>query len=195
MEFKLRKWSSVNLIYECCTVLAQFFQASCSGWNLIYGWILSPSICCTSPSPVNWFTLLVVEGFTFFRSTPGCRMKGEQCSVLYHRGWTTLECGHFIAASRTNTLVFVRILLGMSVTSLCNPLGSYPARQRSLNYFDSPSNQHLLTELIFDKKQQHSKFWLMINFPLKQHSLPCRTKRKSLAVKREHDDISLVSAD
>jgi len=88
-------------------------QASCSGWNLIYGWILSASICCSSPSPVNWFTLFAVEAFTFFRSTPGCQKKGEQCSVLYRRGWTTLECGHFIAASRTNALVFVRILFGI----------------------------------------------------------------------------------
>ena len=98
-----------------------------------YGWILSPSICCTSPSPVNWFTLFAVEGFTFFRSTPGCRMKGEQWTLLYRCGWTTLECGHFIVASRTNTLVFVCILLGMSIASLCNQLGLNPARQRSLN--------------------------------------------------------------
>jgi len=61
-----------------------------------------------------------------------------------------LSAVHLIVASRTNTLVFVRVLLGMSVTSLCNPLGLNPARQRSLNYFDSPSNQSLLTELTFD---------------------------------------------
>jgi len=74
-----------------------------------------------------------LKGFTFFHSILGCRMKGEQCSLLYRRGWTTLECGHCIVASRTNTLVFVPILLGMSIASLCNPLGLKPARQRSLN--------------------------------------------------------------
>jgi len=35
----------------------------------------------------------------------------------------------------------------------------------------------------------------MINFHLAYHSLPCITKRISLAVKREHDDISSVSVD
>jgi len=33
----------------------------------------------------------------------------------------------------------------------------------------------------------------MINFCLNHHSMPHRTKRNSLAVKREHDDISSVS--
>jgi len=53
----------------------------------------------------------------------------------------------------------------------------------------------LLTELTFERKQQHSKFWIIINFHLNYHSLPCRMKRNSLVVKREHDDISLASAD
>jgi len=35
----------------------------------------------------------------------------------------------------------------------------------------------------------------MINFRLNYHSLPRRMKRNSLAVKREHDDISSASAD
>jgi len=35
----------------------------------------------------------------------------------------------------------------------------------------------------------------MINFRLIYHSLPRRIKRNSLAVKREHDEISSVSAD
>ena len=63
------------------------------------------------------------------------------------------------------------------------------------NYFGPSSDQPLLTELTFYWRQQHSKFYLMINFRLNQRSLPCRMKRSSLAVKREHDDISLASAD
>jgi len=110
------------------------------------------SICCASLSPLNWFPVFAVEGFTFFRSTPGCRMKCEQCSLLYRRGWTTLECGNFIIASRTYTLVFVRILLGMSISSLCSPLGLNPARQGSLNYFDSPSNQPSWLNLLSTKE-------------------------------------------
>jgi len=35
----------------------------------------------------------------------------------------------------------------------------------------------------------------MINFRLNYHFLPRRTKHNSLTVKREHDDISSVSAD
>jgi len=35
----------------------------------------------------------------------------------------------------------------------------------------------------------------MINFRLNYHSLPRRTKRNSLAVKREHNDIRSASAD
>jgi len=35
----------------------------------------------------------------------------------------------------------------------------------------------------------------MVNFRLNNHSLPRRTKRNSLAVKREHDDISSASAN
>jgi len=35
----------------------------------------------------------------------------------------------------------------------------------------------------------------MINFHLNYHSLPRRTQRNSLAVKREHDEISSESAD
>jgi len=60
-----------------------------------------------------------------------------------------------------NTLVHLGVhsfLLGMSIASLSKPLGLNPAWQRSLKYFDSSSNRPLLTELIFDWKQQHSKF-------------------------------------
>jgi len=35
----------------------------------------------------------------------------------------------FIVSTRVNTLVFIRVLLGMSITFLCDPLGSNPARQ------------------------------------------------------------------
>ena len=44
------------------------------------------------------------------------------------------------------------ILLGMSVTSLCGSLGSNPARQRSLEYFDSFSNQSLLLRFLSSKR-------------------------------------------
>jgi len=52
-----------------------------------------------------------------------------------------------------------------------------------------------MTELTFDWKQQHSKFWLMINFRLNYHSLPSAVQCNSLGVKRVHYDISSVSAD
>jgi len=49
------------------------------------------------------------------------------------------------------------ILLGMSVTTLCGSLGSNPARQRSLEYFDTFSNQPLSTEITFEQTQQDQK--------------------------------------
>jgi len=52
-----------------------------------------------------------------------------------------------------------------------------------------------LTELAFDQREQHSKFWIRMNFRLNHHFLPRRSKHSSLAVKREHDDIRLAPAD
>ena len=96
--------------------------------------------------------------------------------------------------------MYVRFLLGMSVTSLRSPLKSNPAWQRSLtkllwSFFGSA----LLTELTFDWMQQHLKFLLMVNFRLSYHSLPSALpsseQRNSRAVKRKHDDFNSVLAD
>jgi len=57
----------------------------------------------------------------------------------------------FYVSTCVNTLVFTHILLGMSITSLCDPLGSNPARQWSQKYFDSSSNQPLLIEIMFEQ--------------------------------------------
>jgi len=59
--------------------------------------------------------------------------------------------GEDIHHLNTHEYLSVRpFLLGMSITSLCNLLGSNPAQQRSLIYFDSSLNQPLLAELILD---------------------------------------------
>jgi len=91
MKFIQWKWSSVSLNYECCTVLAWFCQASCSGLKRVYDQTLSPLICCTSPSPVNWFTFFSCWRFYLLPlTTSGCRIKCEQCFLLCRRGQATL---------------------------------------------------------------------------------------------------------
>jgi len=55
-----------------------------------------------------------------------------------------------VESSHSDKFLFDSILLGMSVPSLCDSLGSNPARQRSLEYFDSFSNHSILSEITFD---------------------------------------------
>jgi len=91
-----------------------------------------------------------LEVFVFFRYHLGMAYISAQCTssdAVAERHWGEVI---FIVSTRVNTLVFARILLGMSITSLCDPLGSNSARQRSQKYFDSPSNQPLLTEITFE---------------------------------------------
>jgi len=90
-------------------------------------------------------------------SDSGCRTKivsNDFCDVavkLHLVEVLLVELSH-LGKSLSNC-----ILLGMSVTTLCGSLGSNPARQRSLEYFDSFSIQPLLTEITFEQTQQDQK--------------------------------------
>jgi len=54
----------------------------------------------------------------------------------FHAAMAEPHLGEVIHHLNTHEYFSVRpFLLGMSITSLCNPLGSNPARQRPLNYF------------------------------------------------------------
>jgi len=55
-----------------------------------------------------------------------------------------------VESSHSHKFLSDCILLGTSITSLCDPLGSNPARQWSQKYFDSSSNQPLLTDITFE---------------------------------------------
>ena len=57
---------------------------------------------------------------------------GEQRSLLCRSGRTTLGWESHESSQHECTLDVRPLLLGMSVTSLCSPLGSNPAWQRSL---------------------------------------------------------------
>jgi len=83
----------------------------------------------------------------------------------------------FIVSTRTNTLVFVRACLACRLHLFVIRLGRTQLGRGHWITFDSSSNQPLFTELTFDWKQQHQKFWLMIHFRLNKQYLPLRTKR------------------
>ena len=114
----------------CTSVLlsGKLFRIKTCLWQ-----ILSPLICCTSPSPVNWFTLFSRWRFYLLPlTTSRCRIKGEQCSLLCRRrratlGWESLESSQYACTSWCTPF-----LLGMLIASFCNPLGSNPASQQSL---------------------------------------------------------------
>ena len=121
---------------------------------------------------------------------------GEQCSLLYRRARATLGWELLASSQHACTSWYAPVpARHVDCISLQSAWVEPSLAAVIKNYLDSFSNRPLLTELIFDWRQQHSKFWLMINFHLNQRSLPCRMKRNSLAVKREHDDIGLASAD
>jgi len=90
---------------------------------------------CWSLSSVKRFTLFTVEGFTFFRFHLGMPYR-KWAMLLFMSPWSYHTWVRSFYHLNTHEYFSVRqLLLGMSIASLCNPLGSNPARQRSLNYF------------------------------------------------------------
>jgi len=72
----------------------------------------------------------------------------------------------FIVSTRTNTLVLVRSCLACWLHLFVIRLGRTQLGRGHWITFDSSSNQPLFTELTFDSRQQHLKFWLKVNFRL-----------------------------
>jgi len=98
------------------------------GWNLV---LLN---YCWSQSSAKKFTFFTVEGFTFFRFHPGM-LYGKWAMLLFippwpSHTWVRLLTSLYMCVHRS----VYPFLLGMSIVSLCNPLGSNPSRQRSPNY-------------------------------------------------------------
>jgi len=150
MKFKLCGWSFVRLSYEYQTVKAKFCQFK--SWMLyctnrvwtrqvvqdkkIYLWL--DSICFVQmlykPEFIQsiWHSS-AVEGFTFFRLPPREAVRKVSNAPFC----TAVDIPHLGASHMKllNTRVQLGVypfLLGMSVTSLCIPLGSNPAWQWSL---------------------------------------------------------------
>jgi len=77
---------------------------------------------------------------------------------------------------RVYTLVCTRSCLACRMHLFVIRLGRTQLGRGHRITFDSSSNQTLFTELTFDWKQQHPKFWLRIHFRLNKWYLPLRTK-------------------
>jgi len=123
--------------------------------------------------------------------TLGCRAKGEQCSPLCRRDWITLGWRPLFG---TRVHFDVRpFLFGMSVASLCNPLRSNSAWQHKLLWFSSESASPWLN--CFRLKIMTFEIFINARLPPEPISLSRRMKHDLLAVKRERDDITSVSAE
>ena len=143
MKFRSREWSFASLRSENQIVKVKFCQFKL--WMLyrtsvvlsgklfrikrVYDQNLSPLICCASPSPVNWFTLFSRWRF-YHLGRPYKRWAMLPLMPQWsHHTWVRVT---WIFSTRVYTLILHPFLLSMSIASLCNPLMSNSAWQRSL---------------------------------------------------------------
>jgi len=205
VRIRLGKWSVTWLFCENQIVKVKFCQFKL--WILYYaseglsGKLFRLGMCLSSTltvvkllyqpksSQLVYFLqpLKVLPSFAYHLGKPYKRWAMLPFMPQWsHHTWVRVI---WIFSTRMYTLMCIRFLLGMSIASLCGPLGSNSAWQWSLKTILILLRIAPLTALTFNWKQQRSKLYLMINSRLEDPFLPPRTKSDSLAMKREHDNI------
>ena len=174
MKIRLRKWSFVRLFCENHIVKVKFYQFKL--WMLYctsevlssklfrFGMSLSPTLTVVKLlyQPKSNQLVCFLQPLKVLPSSAyhlGRRYKRWAMLPLMpqwsHHTWVRVI---WIFSTRMYTLMCIRILLGMSIASLCGPLGSNSAWQWSLKTILILLRIPPLTPLTFNWKQQHSKF-------------------------------------
>jgi len=135
MKIRLWEWSSTRLSHECCTALIEFLPSKLFRFKLCL-WL--DSVCSVKLLYKSEFNRLVyfLQPLKVLPSSAyrlGWPYK-RWAMLLFVPQWTFPHLGasHMKLLNTRVHLGVYPFLLGMSVTSLCSPLGSNPAWQWSL---------------------------------------------------------------